>query len=402
MPASCWRIARRRVATLLCAATGVLAPIAAARAACTWIESVTEWNGTISWSYAHQATWSDGGDMFQGQTNDQVSMSADLDGFAPAFAQGPLEGTMTARQRLDVTPSVGLPGYTLLEASGPVDAHGPPPPQMFLSLDSQSCTYTFGYGQLGANGTSTVKSGCCTNSVPAIVDPGSLTSGLQPIPETRQPLTFSGPVRTLTLPPLPPFYEPYYSPPNPAERSADFLGDEQLGKANAQWSFQPGNSVEPPNDACAGATAIGAAAQDVSTATAAASDPTPTCGDGDRSVWFLMQAEADGLASISTTGSDYATIVSVWPMAQACGALTTQLACGNGSAVLSVEAGETYRVQVTRASGSTSGLVVTTFVPEPAGAMSFAAAALTLGWWRSRTASTSTGRVSLESDDCHG
>lgn len=375
---------RRGLSSLFLVAIAVTGPVSAARAACTWVDSITAWNGSIAWSYQHQASWSAFDHTYDGQTSDQVAISAELDASIPVYAQGPLEGTMAARQRLEDTPPEGLPGWTLLEGSGPVDAYAPPTPRMYLLIDSQNCTYSFSYDDLGANGTSTVKSGCCTNSVPAIVEPGSLVSGQSPIPETPQPLTFSGNVEAVTLPPLVP--TPFYIPDNPAFASAEYLGEEQLGTASAQWSFQPTSSIEPLNDVCAGAIGIGAFAQDVSTATAAATDPTPTCGDGDRSVWFVVQAAESGPATVDTQGSDYGTIVSVWPMAQPCAALTTQVSCGNDQASWTAEAGETYRVQVTRASGSTSGLVVTATVPEPDGALPLAAAALTLGWRRMRAA----------------
>lgn len=382
MDASSRQIARRGVMALLCAATLVAVPIAAARAACTWVESVTDWDGTIAWSYSHHASWNEFSNTYDGRTSDQVSLSGELDA---SFLQaiGPLDGTASIFTRLDATPPEGLPGYTQFQGSGPVDAYAPPPLQMYLFLDSQNCSYTFSYDPLGVSGTSTVKSGCCTNSVPAIDEPGSLSSGLQTIPETSQALSFSGPVAAIAEG-VPPFAEAFYTPPEPAYGSAYYLGDMQLGAANVQWSFQPGGTSQPVNDACAGARSIGGWVQDVSAATTAASDPTPTCGDGDRSVWFLVQAAEAGVATVDTQGSDYGTIVSVWPMAEACGALATQVSCGNDAATWVAEAGETYRVQVTRGSGGASGLVVTATVPEPAGAISFAAAALALGALRAR------------------
>jgi hypothetical protein len=300
-------------------------------------------------------------------------------------ASGPLDGTAS------VFPHA-LPGYTQFQGSGPVDAYAPPAPKMYLFLDSVGCTYFFTYDQLGVNGTSTVKSGCCTNSVAAIDEPGTLNSGVLPLPETSQALSFSGEVQAYAEE-IPPSGQPFYGPRNAAFQSAEYLGETQLGKANAQWTFQPGGTLHPINDACAGARAIDGWVQDVSTATAAATDPTPTCGDGDRSVWFLVQAAESGLATVDTQGSDYGTIVSVWPMAQACGALTTQVACGGGEASWVAEAGETYRVQVSRGSGSASGLVVTAYVPEPAGALPFAAAALTLGWRRARCAAPTLDHI---------
>lgn len=361
-------------------AAGLLAvglPLQPAQAACSWVDSVTGWNGSLAWSYRHDATWDDPfSQHLEGQTRDQLSATFEL-GVQGPLAQGLMEGTMATFQHLDITSQVGDPGYTEDQASGPFDARGPQ--QVWLSLDSFNCTYTFLYGpDPGAQGTSSTKSGCCVNSVPSIVDPGSLGIPPQlPIPALPQPLTFSGQVDALTLPPLPPFTEPYYVPTGPAYNSAEYLGEEQLGKASVQWSFQPEGFAQPPNDLCAGAVPLAGILQDTSSATTTPSDPTPTCGSGDRSVWFLVQVDEAGLASVATAGSDYDTIVSVWPMAQACGSITSQVACGSGTASWSAEPGVTYRVQITRASGGGGGsLMAVATVPEPGAAAWAAGAAL--------------------------
>jgi len=172
----------------------------------------------------------------------------------------------------------------------------------------------------------------------------------------------------------------------------------QLGTASAQWAFQPTGYSHPLNDACAGASALSGISQDTTFASTAASDPTPSCGAGDRSVRFLVQAGDSKLASLDTTGSDDGTIVSVWPMAQPCGALTTQLACGAGSATWSAEAGQTYRVQITRGSGGGGSLAAVVSVPEPGAGAAGAAclALLALARRRARTdASRRRGRRRL-------
>jgi hypothetical protein len=358
----------QRLAWLL-TATGVLAvalPPRPAHAACSWVESVTGWNGSLAWSYQHQANWSELPNTYAGQTRDQLSASFELESTFPGQASGLMEGTMTTFGHLDIT-GLGAPGYTEDQASGPFDAYAPPPPQVMLFLDSFACTYTFLYGpDLGADGTYSVKSGGAVNTTEGIVEPGGLAiPAILTIPELPQPLTFSGQVDAIAEG-IPPFGEVYYVPRGPAYNSAEFLGDTQLGKASAQWAFQPEGFQQPLNDTCAGAVPLTGTSQDTTFATTAASDPTPSCGNGDRSVWFLVQAGEAGAPSVETAGSDYDTIVSVWPMAQPCGALTGQIACGIGTATWNAEPNTMYRVQVERGPGGGGGsLTAVVTVPEP-------------------------------------
>lgn len=144
------------------------------------------------------------------------------------------------------------------------------------------------------------------------------------------------------------------------------------------WTFEPGPATAPFNDPCAGATFLfGSEQQDTSFATVDPSDPAPSCGSGDRSVWFFFFASADGTAEISTAGSGYTTIVSVSPMTQSCGALAPEIACGIGGAEVPVEANTAYRVQVRRSGGGGTGaLQVSVNVPEPSAACAASVAAL--------------------------
>lgn len=109
--------------------------------------------------------------------------------------------------------------------------------------------------------------------------------------------------------------------------------------------------------------------QDTSFATTDASDPAASCGGGDRSVWFTFFAPATGTAEISTAGSGYSTVVSVWPVSESCGSLVTEVGCGNDGASVPVQANTAYRVQVRRSGSAGSGaLQIAVSVPEPASA----------------------------------
>jgi hypothetical protein len=122
----------------------------------------------------------------------------------------------------------------------------------------------------------------------------------------------------------------------------------------------------PANDACAGASLLaGTQGEDVSFATGAATDPASTCGSGDRSVWFTFVPSASGTARISTSGSGYSTVVSVWPQAQGCGGPATQVACGIDGASVPVEAGVPLLVEVQRGTLQGTADLRIELTPEP-------------------------------------
>jgi hypothetical protein len=134
-----------------------------------------------------------------------------------------------------------------------------------------------------------------------------------------------------------------------------------------------------PNDGCIGAAILdGAETQDVSFASNAPSDPVSACGTGDRSVWFSFVPTQSGTAQISTSGSGYSTVVSVWPQAQTCAGLTTEVTCGTNGASVPVQQGVPLLVQVQRSTPGGTGDLQIQLTPEPnaAAAAGLACAAL--------------------------
>jgi len=150
-----------------------------------------------------------------------------------------------------------------------------------------------------------------------------------------------------------------------------------------------------PNDGCAGAAILsGSESQDVSFASNAPSDPVSACGIGDRSVWFSFLPTESGTAQISTSGSGYSTVVSVWPQTQTCAGLTTEVACGTNAASVPVQSGVPLLIQVQRSTPGGTGDLQIELIPEPnAGAAAgLACAALAL---LARRAQRSPGSTSL-------
>jgi hypothetical protein len=159
-----------------------------------------------------------------------------------------------------------------------------------------------------------------------------------------------------------------------------------------------------PNDLCIESTIVDDMptfqfddAQDTTLATADGSDPTPDCGMGadGATVWYSFVASENEPVQVSTTGSNYDTVVSVWQGSEAsCGSLTTQVACNDdlGMGVVTslaefdAVAGTSYLIQVgARNSGEGGDLVVA--VPEPGSRWLFVAAVASLGWLRRRASS---------------
>jgi len=127
--------------------------------------------------------------------------------------------------------------------------------------------------------------------------------------------------------------------------------------------------VPPPaNDNCASPTAIGAVpfAEELDTlgATTEVSDPVNSCSGstGNRSVWYSVTPTFSGKLGVSTQGSDYDTVVSVYT--GTCGALT-EVACDNDSGYqntsivnFDVTSGTTYLIRVSNLSDLVGSLFI--------------------------------------------
>jgi len=81
---------------------------------------------------------------------------------------------------------------------------------------------------------------------------------------------------------------------------------------------------------------------------------------------------------MSTAGSSYSTVVSVWSTQEFCGALTQELACGANGASIPVQANTAYRVQVQRSGSGGGGALSVQIVPEAGATLSSVCALLAL------------------------
>jgi hypothetical protein len=163
-----------------------------------------------------------------------------------------------------------------------------------------------------------------------------------------------------------------------------------------------------PNDACVESTIVADVAalqfgdtQNTRLATSDPDDPTPGCGTGSdgATVWYSFVATDNRTIQVSTAGSSYDTVVSVWEGSEAqCGALATQVACNDdldvGVQVSLAEfdsvAGTSYLVQVgARNVGAGGDLVLA--IPEPGGGWLAAAALASLAWLKRRARSRNRG-----------
>lgn len=172
--------------------------------------------------------------------------------------------------------------------------------------------------------------------------------------------------------------------------------------------FPPANDVLrvafAPNDACIESTIVAdvaalqfADAQDTGLATSDPGDPTPGCGTGadGATVWYSFVAKDNRSIQVSTTGSSYDTVVSVWEGSEAqCGALATEVACNDdvdvgvltSLAEFDSVAGTSYLIQVgARNAGAGGDLVLA--IPEPGGGWLSAAALASLAWLKRRARS---------------
>ena len=346
----------------------LLAP-ARAQASCGWVTSVASWDASLGWSWSNgKYSWSKpGGEVDSATTQDAGSATGSLAQAFPGDTHivGVMTGSLSFFDRLDITGNGGS-GFTQTVANGPMTGSYPlDPPTVDLVLDTLSCTYTW-TDYVGAASTTTTKGG--GGGYSSTITPNLIQSGEWPIPELPGPLEFDGAIHASTYPPpdnLTPWFNSLADSAASAE-SNSYAPETPLPDAFVHWIFQPGTSVVPDNDGCAGARFLfGSEIQDVSFATNAPSDPASTCGAGDRSVWFFFMPWNSGTAQISTSGSGYSTVVSVWPVAQTCASLTTEVACGTNGASVPVQQGVPLLVQVRRSAAGGTGSLTIQATPEP-------------------------------------
>jgi hypothetical protein len=366
------RFAPRAGAAAALACAVAFAPLrAGAQTTCGWIQGITHWNASIAWSWSHQAQWIQlPTTMRRTTTQDAGGGTASLDALlAGQIFLGELEGQLSFDDYSEARPDSNL-FFVRTVVSGPIVDEAPGlPSQIILTLDPTACTYTWSAEAFGA-GTLTTESG----SSAVIRRPNEILPGEHPIPPFPEPLSFSGSVVATVDPELGALDPQFETLALGAQVSADRPNATPFANASVSWSFDP-DPQGPVNDTCPGALfLLDGQQQDTTFATTDATDPAASCGAGDRSVWFSFFADANGVAEISTAGSGYSTVVSVWPAAQVCGALTSEVACGANGASVPVQANTAYRVQVQRSSGGGTGALSVTATPESGGALSCAAA----------------------------
>jgi hypothetical protein len=380
-----------RVAKTACTLGGLIglagAPsVARGQPSCSWVESIQEWSGGLSWTWSHQAQWPQPPNSInEAKVQDAGSCTFDLTGSARFGFSGAVDGQLDFDD--DWKRKSLLSGATLEFAhtvlSGPIGGFAPGTDAlMVLELDTTACTYTWMMTPW-ADGTYTTDfTSRATRGYPSQVFPGT-----RPIPEVPGPLSFSGSVPVVTTAQSGAVDPQFETKAAAAQMS---VGHGPFKDAQVSWIFEPGAPTAPPNDTCDGATfLLGNEQEDTSLATSDASDPAPSCGGGDRSVWFFFFSSANGTVEISTAGSGYSTVVSVSPMTPSCSALAAEIACGADGADVPVQSNTAYRVQIRRSTpGGTGALSVTETAPEPGVALSCAAAlgalALCSGIRRSR------------------
>jgi len=356
-----------------------------ARADCAWVRNVASFNATLGWSwFSLKHTWDEpqpggGSATFEAITQDAGSAAGPLAvGYSGVndvqLGEGTATGSLRFLDRLDITPSPGTPGFTEYAADGPINGGFNPLPTVDLYLDLETCTYHWRFDSYAA--------GSMTNNFGSIPIPNLgvnfIQSGERPIPDVAGPLDFDGAIHASSKgapDELTAWFETLGSAAYTAENNA--YAPQTFPDASVHWHFALGTTVAPDNDACTGARfLLGADSEDVSFATNAATDPASSCGAGDRSVWFFFLPEKTGTAQISTSGSDYSTVVSVWQAAQTCTGLTTEVACGANGASVPVQIGVPLLVQVQRTGGGGGGLSIIMPEPDAAAANGLACAGL--------------------------
>jgi hypothetical protein len=340
---------------------------ARAVSSCDWVSSVQKWNGILNWSYSHDASWSDDYYNFHASTGDTGSVTFQDTGMG--FTTD-ITGTLAFLDDLHQIPKDPheQPQFSVTSLTAVTEG----PSVVDLTASSITCEYFITTQVLGS-GTNTSQAGTypVTNNPTHLIQTQDL-----PIPSTPGPLVFSDvyPVSYIQVVPRP-FFQTHAQS---AGASAVQLGEGQLGTAQVSWVIQPDTITSPLNDVCEGAPLlVGLQQQDATNATSGPSDPTPSCGSGDHSVWYWLVPERSGPVTISTAGSAYSTLLSVW-LKTACGLLTTELACGKDHVTFQAQAGVPVLVEVGRTGAPPAGGLQIEATPEPAWTGSGAVATLAL------------------------
>jgi len=173
--------------------------------------------------------------------------------------------------------------------------------------------------------------------------------------------------------------------PDPEVGPAFFDNPDQL-------SFDAAFITPLTNDDCVDAIDIiapveGEAVQNATTsdATVESNEPSSLCSREEATVWYRVVSTTDQLLRISTAGSTYDTVLSVFDGTEQCGAIETELACNDDAgALLTSEVtvpattGQVFHVRVSAFPGVfPTDLTLT--VPEPSGALQGLCAVAMLG-----------------------
>ncbi len=158
----------------------------------------------------------------------------------------------------------------------------------------------------------------------------------------------------------------------PVKAALSTVDHVEFGVANwyNDWYLDAQTSNVPANDMCANASAVIDGTYSGSTALATA-DGTASCGssDGTPDVWYKVTPEADGTMRLSTCGSSYDAVVSVYSSCGgaelACNDTCGGTPCGGPDACLEVQVseGETYFIRVGGANGATGGYKLNVQLP---------------------------------------
>jgi hypothetical protein len=372
------RMPRHTVLSIV--ALALAAPAHAQPPDCGWVDGIPSWEASISWSWSNQTSWTtQEGTAFDAQTHDVGSATALL---MPAVAGGTpasisASWEVSFSDRLDVAPIGSQPGYELTDLllSQPM----PGGEAVLLFLDEPTCTYRWSFVPWAA-GTSvaSARGGRGITSWPSKILPGE-----RPIPGAPGPLEFDGRLAATTHAPLDSATPAFLSNAPSAAEVENAMAS--LPDASVHWSFVPTVSIAPENDGCVNAISLGGT-HNLVNATSAPTDPVSACGSGDRSVWFTIMPNSSGMVAISTSRSNFGTVVSAWPLAQTCAALTTEIACGRSGASVPVEQGVPLVVQIVQ--GSTDGRepsnLVIDVAPEPGAVAASGVACVALAY-RART-----------------